>query len=88
MHCNRPTIDNKPLERSETTLNDTPASNLTASYRWSKDLVSFHADGYESAGSTVSFTQDPPANGMVTVTATVSGTALDRLFVHIEVAEN
>lgn len=69
-------------------LNDAPASNLAASYRWSKDLVSFHADGDEFEGSTVSFEQGTPADGLVTVTATISGTELDRLFVVIQVMEN
>ncbi len=69
-------------------LNATPASNLTAGYRWSKDLVNFHADGETFDGSTVSFIQSAPVDGIVTVTATVTGTALDHLFVDIQVMEN
>ncbi len=67
-------------------LNDTPADDLNAVYRWSADLASFHADGDSFGGTAVSFSQGTPAGGMVTVTATVTGTPLDRLFVDIEVS--
>jgi len=69
-------------------LNDFPASDLTAGYRWSKDLASFHADGQAHEGTTVSFSQGDPVDGVVTVTATISGTAVNRLFVDIEVTQD
>ncbi len=68
-------------------LNDTPASDLTAVYRWSKDLSSFHGDGVEFESTTVSFSQGTPSEGMVEVTATITGTALDKLFVDIKVTQ-
>ena len=70
--------------------NATPASDLTASYRWSKDLSSFLANGAtDGAGSTVSFTTqaDTPSPGITTVTATVTGTATSKLFVHVMVTQ-
>jgi hypothetical protein len=70
-------------------LNNAPAPNLTANYRWSKDLSSFHGDGDSFEGTTVSFSQGTPNDeGIVTVTATITGGAPDRLFVDIEVSEN
>ncbi|MGB1131296.1 MAG: Ig-like domain-containing protein, partial [Haloferula sp.] len=66
-------------------LNDSPADDLTAVYRWSKDLASFTADGTPFEGTTVTFTPGVPAGGMVTVTATVTGIGVDRLFVDVEV---
>jgi lysophospholipase L1-like esterase len=69
-------------------LNATPADNLTASYRWSKDLATFTADGNPLDGTTVTFTRGTPAAGVVTVTATLSGTPLDRLFVQVAVTQN
>ncbi|WP_338690115.1 hypothetical protein [Haloferula helveola] len=65
-------------------LNPTPASDLTASYRWSKDLSIFTPDGVAHEGTTVTFSQGTPAGGFVTVTATVTGAPTDRLFLVIE----
>lgn len=66
----------------------TPASDLTAHYRWSTDLVSFHNDGQSDPASTrVDFVQGTPVDGQVTVTATVSGPQPDRLFVDLEVIQ-
>jgi hypothetical protein len=62
------------------------AVDLTASYRWSKDLTSFHGSGdTEPDGTTVDFVVGTPSNGEVTVTATVSGTETDRVFVTVGV---
>ena len=36
--------------------NATPASDLTATYRWSADLATFHLGGQTSGGTTVNFT--------------------------------
>lgn len=66
------------------------ASDLTASYRWSTDLVTFHDDGASSGGTTVNFATSPntPSAGNTTVTATVSGTPVQKLFVRVEVTQN
>ncbi|MCH7226795.1 hypothetical protein, partial [Haloferula sp. A504] len=69
-------------------LNASPATNLTATYRWSKDLSTFNADGDAFEGTTVDFVQGTPAGGMVSVTATITGAPLDRLFVDIEVTQD
>ena len=70
--------------------NTTPASDLTASYRWSKDLASFLANGAtDGAGTTVTFTTqaNTPSSGITTVTATVTGTATSKLFVRVNVTQ-
>jgi len=69
-------------------LNPTPASDLTAAYQWSKDLSTFTPNGGTSGGSTVTFVQGAPAGGMVTVTATVTGTPLTKLFASVKVMQN
>ena len=68
----------------------TLAADLTASYRWSTDLTTFHADGASNGNTTVNFTMqtNTPALGTTTVTATVIGTALDKLFVTVGVTQN
>jgi hypothetical protein len=67
--------------------NATPASDLTASYRWSSDLAAFQPGGATSGGTTVNFTTEAntPSPGFTRVTATVTGTLPDRLFVDVEV---
>jgi hypothetical protein len=67
-------------------LNSTPASDVSAFYRWSKDLVTFHSDGATHEGTTVSFSQSAAVNGIVTVTATSTGTPVQRLFFHLGVS--
>jgi lysophospholipase L1-like esterase len=67
-------------------LNTVPAADLSAAYRWSKDLSTFTPDGTPFEGSTVRFTRSPAAEGWVTVTATVTGTALEKLFVEVRVS--
>jgi hypothetical protein len=72
-------------------LNANPADDLTAVYRWSTDLKDFHDDGDPNGAgtTTVGFVQGPPSGGMVTVTATISGTVIpDKLFVNVEVRQN
>ena len=71
-------------------LNATPADDLTAVYRWSKDLTTFNADGVaDGDGTIVTFSQGTPSGGMVTVTATITGTVIpDKLFVDVEVTQN
>jgi methionine-rich copper-binding protein CopC len=67
--------------------NATPASDLTATYRWSTDLAAFHPGGGSSGGTTVNFTTqaNTPSPGFTRVTATVTGTIPVRLFVDVEV---
>lgn len=69
--------------------NASPASDLTAGYRWSVDLAIWNADGATSAGTTVSFSASPdtPTVGITTVTATISGPAPDKFFVGITVTQ-
>lgn len=69
-------------------INATPANGLTATYRWSKDLATFTPDGIAFEGSTVSFTPSAPADGFVSVNATITGTPLDKLFVDLKVTQN
>lgn len=70
-------------------ISDSPASSITATYRWSKDLsTSFNADGATADGTTVNFTPGTPVDGMLTVTATVEGISTKEMFVVIEVTEN
>jgi len=64
-------------------INSAPATDLTAAYRWSKDLVTFHADETSFEGTTVTFTEGAPSGGFMTVTATVTGTPLTKLFVDV-----
>ena len=71
--------------------NATPASDVSAAYRWSKDLAGFHAAGATDLdGTTVTLVAAPdtPAPGITTVTASVTGTPAARLFVRVEVSQN
>jgi lysophospholipase L1-like esterase len=67
------------------------ADDLAATYQWSKDLQTFHGNLATDAGdTTVGFTiqADTPEPGTTTVTATVTGTPCDRLFLRVDVTEN
>ena len=69
----------------------TLANDLTAGYRWSKDLQTFNADGATDGDSTkVDFTTqlNTPSPDITTVTATVTGTPTDKLFVDVEVTQD
>jgi hypothetical protein len=71
--------------------NATPAIDITAAYRWSKDLAAFHASGATDLdGTTVGFLATPntPVPGITTVTATVTGPPAARLFMRVEVTQN
>jgi hypothetical protein len=71
--------------------NATPADDLTAAYRWSTDLITFHLGGVSDGdGTRVDFSPqaNTPASGITTVTATLTGTPTNQLFVIIEVAQN
>jgi len=65
-----------------------PPSDVTAQYAWSADLENFHADGQEVGGTTVAFTTSPdtPSAGITTVTATITGTVPEKLFVSVKAA--
>jgi hypothetical protein len=71
--------------------NADPASDITEpAYEWSKDLVTWNADGdTDIDGTKVDFAPslDDPVEGMTTVTATVSGTASDKLFMRVSVSQ-
>lgn len=65
----------------------TMAGDLTATYLWSTDLVTFHGDGAEVGGTTITFTaaSGTPTPGISTVTATVMGNPVSKLFIKIAV---
>lgn len=66
-------------------LSDSPPANVNAVYKWSTDLVSFHAGGVEQGGTTVDFSAIPDTEaGVVAVTAQISGVVPDKLFIIVE----
>lgn len=71
---------------------NTPATDLTASYEWSADLAAWHPSATTSGGTTVTIVAATitdtaaPANDLVEVTATISGTS-QRIFVRLMVAQ-
>ena len=68
--------------------NATPATGVSGTYRWSKDLATFRGHGAaDGAGTTVSFNAVTNL-GITTVTATVTGTATAKLFVDVKVIQN
>jgi hypothetical protein len=68
--------------------NATPATGVTGTYRWSKDLTTFRTHGQtDGDGTTVNFTTSTTA-GITTVTATVTGTPAAKLFVDVKVVQN
>ncbi len=69
--------------------NSSPAADVTASYRWSSDLATFHLGGATNGGTTVNFTTqaNTPSPGITTVTATITGTAISNLFVRVNVTQ-
>jgi autotransporter-associated beta strand protein len=68
--------------------NATPATGVTAAYRWSKDLATFRNGGQtDGDGTTVNFNANTNA-GITTVTATVTGTPAAKLFVDVKVMQN
>lgn len=70
--------------------NASPASDVTATYRWSTDLVTYHDNGTASGGTTVTFTPaaDTPVAGTTTVTASLSGTIPPKLFMTVRVVRS
>ena len=68
--------------------NANPATGVAATYRWSKDLVTFRNGGQtDGDGTTVSFNAVTNA-GITSVTATVTGTPTTKLFVDVKVIQN
>ena len=67
--------------------NATPASDVSAAYKWSADLEMWHADGATAGATTVNFSKSPntPVSGITTVTATITGAVPEGLFVAVEV---
>ena len=66
----------------------TLADDLSAVYQWSKDLLTYHADGAtDGEGTTVTFSTSTDT-GITTVTATISGGPVpDKLFVRVAVTQ-
>jgi hypothetical protein len=67
------------------------ADDISAYYEWSTSVQTYHADGASNGtGTTVNFSTQPdtPAVGMTTVTATITGTLVDRFFVRLGVVQN
>ena len=70
-------------------MNENPATDLTAVFRWSKNLSRFHNDGESDLdGTSVDFVAGTPIDGEVTVTATITGTSTERFFVTVELRPN
>ena len=70
--------------------NATPADDVSvAVYSWSVDQQSFVVNGATAGGTTVDFAAvpDTPATGTTTVTATITGTIPDKLFVDVAVTQ-
>jgi hypothetical protein len=72
--------------------NATPADDIAGPlYRWSKDLATFLAAGAtDGGGTTVEFMAqtNTPALGTTTVTATITGPSINKLFVTVGVTQN
>ena len=69
--------------------NANPSPDLTASYRWSTDLATFHLGGATNGGTTVNFTTEAntPSPGFTRVTATITGTVANKFFVRVLVTQ-
>ena len=69
---------------------NTPASDLTASYEWSADLILWQASAATAGGTTVTISAATitdtaaPANDLIEVTATVTGTPKRQLYVRLK----
>jgi hypothetical protein len=62
---------------------DPPLTDVSGSYEWSLDLLSWNASGDEAGGTTVTIAagQNTPETGTTTVTATVTGIQPGRIFI-------
>lgn len=69
---------------------NTPASDISVSYEWSADLVQWHPSATASGGTTVTMgtatlvDASAPANDIIEVTATVTGSPGNRIFLRIK----
>lgn len=75
------------------TLNESPASDLSAAYEWSTDLATWNADGADVGGVSVSFSQPNVVDGiaspaLVQLTATVTGTTPTKVFARMKVSQS
>ena len=71
--------------------NSTPGNDLSTTYLWSTDLITFHLGGVSDAeGTRVDFSPqaNTPASDITTVTASMTGTPTKQLFVIVEVTQN
>ena len=70
------------------TLSTNPASDLKGSYEWSADLKSWHASGMAAGGTTVTFglptVVTPGSPNLIEVTASVTGTPVEKVFVRFK----
>ncbi len=73
------------------TRSTTPATDLTGSYEWSSDLLTWHASGVTAGGTTVTFGAPavitPGTPELVEVTASITGSA-SRVFARFKVSRN
>ncbi|MEM7392954.1 MAG: Ig-like domain-containing protein [Verrucomicrobiota bacterium] len=75
-----------PTFTFEHPVNSNPPTDVTAGYSWSKDLVTWHADGAtDGEGTTVNFAPGAPVGAMMQVDADISGVDTTRLHVRIGV---
>ena len=70
--------------------NAAPASDLSAAYRWSTDLTTWHDSGAANGGTTVTFTATPdtPVTGTSSVAAAISGPVPAKLFTQLRVTQS
>ncbi len=70
--------------------NAAPVSDITATYLWSTDLVTYHASGATAGGTTVTIAAQPdtPTAGVSTVTASVTGTQPQRMFLRMRAVKS
>ena len=70
-------------------VNSALGEDVSAVYRWSKDLITHNFDGDDDGnGTTVNFVQGTPNNGVVEVTANITGQLPEKLFFSIKVSLN
>ncbi len=73
---------------------NTPSTDLALSYEWSSNLQQWHPSGATSSGTTVTFQTTvmvdatAPANDIVRVTATASGSVPGRLYARAKATQN
>jgi Immunoglobulin domain len=65
------------------------ATGITASYRWSTDLSTWHDSGSSDGSRSVTITgsSNTPSSGVTTATATITGTQPESLFITLQVLQ-